>query len=100
MLDLSNAASYRDLSKPVGAQNSTRLEATLTKFEWLKNADDAGMPPFMWGSHYSTAAGVLYEFCAALYGLCGGGARLHRMGYVVVGLDCSQRFMLRPIGEL
>ncbi|XP_012083537.1 BEACH domain-containing protein C2 isoform X2 [Jatropha curcas] len=56
-LDLSNPASYRDLSKPVGALNPDRLK----KFqERYSSFDDPVIPKFHYGSHYSSAGTVLY----------------------------------------
>ncbi|CAA3016145.1 BEACH domain-containing C2 [Olea europaea subsp. europaea] len=56
-LDLSNPASYRDLSKPIGALNADRLK----KFqERYSSFDDPVIPKFHYGSHYSTAGTVLY----------------------------------------
>ncbi|KAJ6334971.1 hypothetical protein OIU78_011748 [Salix suchowensis] len=56
-LDLSDASSYRDLSKPVGALNPDRLK----KFqERYSSFDDPVIPKFHYGSHYSSAGTVLY----------------------------------------
>ncbi|CAA3000073.1 BEACH domain-containing C2 [Olea europaea subsp. europaea] len=56
-LDLYNPATYRDLSKPVGALNADRLK----KFqERYSSFDDPVIPKFHYGSHYSTAGTVLY----------------------------------------
>ncbi|CAI9764807.1 unnamed protein product [Fraxinus pennsylvanica] len=56
-LDLYNPASYRDLSKPIGALNADRLK----KFqERYSSFDDPVIPKFHYGSHYSTAGTVLY----------------------------------------
>lgn len=56
-LDLSNPAVYRDLSKPVGIQN-TKLEGMVQ--ERFEELDDPVMGRFHFGSHYSNAAGVLH----------------------------------------
>jgi hypothetical protein len=60
-LDLNDPASYRDLSKPVGALNPRRWEFFADRFESLR-ADGRGgdMPPFHYGSHYSSAGTVLF----------------------------------------
>ncbi|XP_058085876.1 BEACH domain-containing protein C2-like [Magnolia sinica] len=56
-LDLAAPTSYRDLSKPIGALNSERLE----KFqERYSSFDDPIIPKFHYGSHYSSAGTVLY----------------------------------------
>ncbi|XP_039138375.1 LOW QUALITY PROTEIN: BEACH domain-containing protein C2-like [Dioscorea cayenensis subsp. rotundata] len=56
-LDLSDPASYRDLSKPIGALNPERL----SKFqERYSSFDDPIIPKFHYGSHYSSAGTVLY----------------------------------------
>lgn len=68
-LDLNDPAVFRDLSKPVGALNEERLgrlkqrytemQATTTSFS--QNAADKGpQPMFLYGSHYSTPAFVLF----------------------------------------
>ena len=63
-LDFTNAATFRDLSKPMGAQLSDRAAAAQERFQQLRDIAmaemDAPLPPFMWGSHYSTSAGTLY----------------------------------------
>lgn len=51
-LDLSKAASFRDLSRPVGAQTSDRLEQFKRRYaEW----DDTETPPYHYGTFYSSA---------------------------------------------
>ena len=57
-IDLKDPSVYRDLSKPVGALNPTRLERLLDRFESME--DDPENPPFIYGSHYSTMGAVLY----------------------------------------
>uniref|UniRef100_A0A8B9KX49 Neutral sphingomyelinase activation associated factor n=1 Tax=Astyanax mexicanus TaxID=7994 RepID=A0A8B9KX49_ASTMX len=53
-LDLLNPASFRDLSKPVGALNTERLERLLDRYR------DMPEPRFMYGSHYSSPGYVLF----------------------------------------
>lgn len=54
--DLSISSNYRDLSKPIGAINSTRRSFYQDRYSsW----DVPGIPPFHYGTHYSTAAFVL-----------------------------------------
>uniref|UniRef100_A0AAR2JE28 Neutral sphingomyelinase (N-SMase) activation associated factor n=1 Tax=Pygocentrus nattereri TaxID=42514 RepID=A0AAR2JE28_PYGNA len=54
-LDLLNPASFRDLSKPVGALNTERLERLL-----VSRYRDMPEPRFMYGSHYSSPGYVLF----------------------------------------
>ncbi|GFP82298.1 beach domain-containing protein lvsc [Phtheirospermum japonicum] len=56
-LDLSNPSSFRDLSKPIGALNSERLQKFQERYSSL---EDPVIPKFLYGSHYSTAGTVLY----------------------------------------
>ena len=51
ILDLHNPATFRDLSKPVGALNPVRLREIMERY---KSFDTDVMPPFMYGSHYSS----------------------------------------------
>ncbi|CAM4532733.1 unnamed protein product [Leuciscus chuanchicus] len=53
-LDLLNPASFRDLSKPIGALNTERLERLLVRYR------DMPDPRFMYGSHYSSPGYVLF----------------------------------------
>ena len=55
-LDLNDPSIYRDLSKPVGALNPNRLESFLARYESLEEEDKK----FLYGSHYSSAANVLF----------------------------------------
>ena len=74
-IDLSDPSVYRDLSKPVGALNETRLRDFLERFHSLSEPADGGaggsassntIPPFMYGSHYSTMMGVVLHFLVRL----------------------------------
>ncbi|CAL9697699.1 unnamed protein product [Knipowitschia caucasica] len=53
-LDLTNAASFRDLSKPVGALNKERLDRLLARYRGMPE------PSFLYGSHYSSPGYVLF----------------------------------------
>ncbi|XP_031342782.1 protein FAN-like isoform X2 [Photinus pyralis] len=53
-LDLNNPETYRDLSKPIGALNADRLQKLMERFE------EMSFPKFIYGSHYSTPAFVLF----------------------------------------
>jgi len=57
VLALDDPATYRDLSKPVGALNAARLEAFRERMEAMEGSD---IPPFMYGTHYSNAGFVLF----------------------------------------
>ncbi|XP_072024442.1 protein FAN-like [Amphiura filiformis] len=65
-LDLENPATYRDLSKPMGALNPDRLE------RFKERCQDMPEPKFLYGSHYSTPGYVLYYLnrVAPEYSLC------------------------------
>eukprot|EP00095_Tigriopus_kingsejongensis_P009945 maker-scaffold981_size73921-snap-gene-0.19 protein:Tk09945 transcript:maker-scaffold981_size73921-snap-gene-0.19-mRNA-1 annotation:"low quality protein: wd repeat and fyve domain-containing protein 3" len=53
-LDLSDPKTFRDLSKPMGAQTGSRLEQFRRRFEeWDDPHSDA--PPYHYGTHYSSA---------------------------------------------
>uniref|UniRef100_A0A665X3Z6 Neutral sphingomyelinase (N-SMase) activation associated factor n=1 Tax=Echeneis naucrates TaxID=173247 RepID=A0A665X3Z6_ECHNA len=53
-LDMTNAATFRDLSKPVGALNMERLDRLLARYRGMPE------PRFMYGSHYSSPGYVLF----------------------------------------
>ncbi|KAI0217873.1 Protein FAN [Lamellibrachia satsuma] len=65
-LDLSNPASFRDLSKPIGALNPDRLDKLLTRYREMPE------PRFLYGSHYSSPGYVLFYLArvAPEYMLC------------------------------
>jgi hypothetical protein len=69
--DLTDKRNFRDLSKPVGALNPQRLEDFLERFNSFA---DPTIPPFMYGSHYSTSAGVVLHFLVRMHPFAG----LHR----------------------
>ncbi|CAK7234463.1 Beige protein-like 1 [Sporothrix bragantina] len=51
-LDLNNMASFRDLSKPMGAQTKQRQADFAMRYNTLA---EMGQPPFHYGTHYSSA---------------------------------------------
>ncbi|CAK7235168.1 Beige protein-like 1 [Sporothrix eucalyptigena] len=51
-LDLTNPASFRDLSKPMGAQTTQRQADFAMRYNTLAEMDQ---PPFHYGTHYSSA---------------------------------------------
>ena len=61
-LDLSDPSVFRDLRRPMGAQRTERQADLHSRFEQLRELDGMeGQPPaFHHGSHYSSAAIVLY----------------------------------------
>ena len=69
--DLNDESNFRDLSKPMGALNPQRLEEFIERFQ---SFDDTMIPPFMYGSHYSTSAGVVLHFLVRMHPF----ASLHR----------------------
>ena len=59
-INLEDPKVYRDLSLPIGALNPVRLKQFIERFKQLESDPDASMPAFHYGSHYSSAAVVLY----------------------------------------
>ena len=59
-LDLSNPAVYRDLQKPMGAINAGRATEFKNRYELWDEEENAGVPKWHYGSHYSSAGIVLY----------------------------------------
>jgi hypothetical protein len=55
-LDLGLASNYRDLSKPIGALNPTRRAFFEERYASWEHSE---IPPFHYGTHYSTAAFTL-----------------------------------------
>ncbi|GAM22142.1 hypothetical protein SAMD00019534_053170 [Acytostelium subglobosum LB1] len=55
-LDLNNPATYRDLSKPIGALNPTRLELFIERYQQCPKE----IPAFMYGTHYSSSGSVMF----------------------------------------
>eukprot|EP01105_Mastigella_eilhardi_P012460 TRINITY_DN284_c3_g1_i1.p1 TRINITY_DN284_c3_g1~~TRINITY_DN284_c3_g1_i1.p1 ORF type:complete len:2297 (+),score=617.95 TRINITY_DN284_c3_g1_i1:955-6891(+) len=56
-LDLTNSASFRDLSKPMGALHPERLADVMARYE---SFNDPEIPKFHYGTHYSTLGAVLH----------------------------------------
>ena len=67
-LDLSKDFTFRDLSKPIGAQSQDKLETFKSKYFEIVNkqsvgfgsSDSANEKPYMYLTHYSTPAIVFY----------------------------------------
>lgn len=53
-LDLDNPASFRDLSKPMGAQHNSRAEEFVERYKTFADMGDQSNP-FHYGTHYSSA---------------------------------------------
>uniref|UniRef100_A0A3Q2PY34 Neutral sphingomyelinase activation associated factor n=1 Tax=Fundulus heteroclitus TaxID=8078 RepID=A0A3Q2PY34_FUNHE len=53
-LDLTNADTFRDLSKPIGALNQERLDRLLARYRGMPE------PRFIYGSHYSSPGYVMF----------------------------------------
>lgn len=51
--------SLRDLSKPVGALNAERLAMLRRRFDEMPQEEGAP-PPFLYGTHYSNPAYVMF----------------------------------------
>lgn len=58
-LDLENPSTFRDLSKPMGAQDPVRAQHFLMKYKGLSEIKELG-EPYHYGFHYSCAGYVLY----------------------------------------
>eukprot|EP01122_Echinamoeba_exundans_P007392 TRINITY_DN2266_c0_g1_i1.p1 TRINITY_DN2266_c0_g1~~TRINITY_DN2266_c0_g1_i1.p1 ORF type:complete len:3279 (+),score=338.37 TRINITY_DN2266_c0_g1_i1:138-9974(+) len=56
-LDLSSPETFRDLSKPMGAQDPKRLTKFIEKYQALVDMDEK---PYFYGSHYSNVGTVLH----------------------------------------
>ncbi|PPQ75051.1 hypothetical protein CVT24_010464 [Panaeolus cyanescens] len=52
ILDLNNPKSYRDLTKPMGAQTPARRQAAETRYS---NLQSVGEEPFHYGTHFSSS---------------------------------------------
>lgn len=54
-LDLDNPATFRDLSKPMGAQHASRQADFVDRYKSFAEMGDHNAPPFHYGTHYSSA---------------------------------------------
>jgi hypothetical protein len=54
-LDLNNPASFRDLTKPMGAQHISRQMDFIDRYKTFADMSDQNTPPFHYGTHYSSA---------------------------------------------
>ena len=51
---------FRDLSKPIGALNPERLQHFVERYRGLEKDNDPSLPPFLYGSCYSSSGSVLF----------------------------------------
>lgn len=58
-LNLNDPTVYCDLSQPMGALNPARLEQVTERYKQMDTID-SDIPPFHYGSHYSSAGAVLF----------------------------------------
>ena len=58
-IQLSDTKIYRDLGKPIGALNPKRLEQFRERYHTFEDPSGV-MKPFLYGTHYSSAASVMY----------------------------------------
>jgi WD40 repeat protein len=59
-LDLSDPATFRDLSKPMGAMGESRAKDFAARYKELAQLNDPDLAPFHYGTHYSTSGYTLY----------------------------------------
>lgn len=59
-IDLLDPLVYRDLSRPIGALNPTKARQLQQRYATWISTDNGADPPFHHGTHYSSAAIVLY----------------------------------------
>lgn len=59
-IDLKDPKVYRDLSKPIGALGNERFQNLEQKFQEMQNNPENQIPPYHYGSHYSSVEIVLY----------------------------------------
>ena len=67
-LDLQAPATFRDLSKPVGALNEQRVGLLRERLKHMPD-DDPDFPRFLYGTHYSTPGYVMYWLVRTAPGL-------------------------------
>ena len=67
-LNLESPATFRDLSKPVGALNEQRVGLLRERLKHMPE-DDPDFPRFLYGTHYSTPGYVMYWLVRTAPGL-------------------------------
>ncbi|CAD7696355.1 unnamed protein product [Ostreobium quekettii] len=60
VLDLSSPATFRDLTKPVGALNASRLQMFRDRHREMPDESEGYPPKFLYGTHYSTPGYVMF----------------------------------------
>jgi len=96
-LDLDDPASFRDLSKPIGALNPDRLRRLLDRFREMPK--DGQPPPFLYGTHYSTPGYVLNFLVREYpeYMLCLQNGKFDSPDRLFIGIaDCWRGVMTNP----
>lgn len=54
-LDLNNPSTFRDLTKPMGAQHNSRAAEFIERYKTFAEMGDHNTPAFHYGTHYSSA---------------------------------------------
>jgi factor associated with neutral sphingomyelinase activation len=72
VLDLNDPASFRDLSKPIGALSDGRLKEFQQRYQTMpeQNEEMGIPPPFMYGTHYSGESWFIYLLSLPRYYRC------------------------------
>ena len=84
-LNTASPATYRDLSRPVGALSRERLEEYRRRYEALV---DPTIPKFMYGHHYSTAVGTVIHYLLRMYPFTELHVQYQVSGNTTFGLRC------------
>eukprot|EP00750_Incisomonas_marina_P022048 INCI4831.1.p1 GENE.INCI4831.1~~INCI4831.1.p1 ORF type:complete len:774 (+),score=149.95 INCI4831.1:113-2434(+) len=96
-LDLDDPATFRDLSKPIGALNPQRLKRLLDRFREMPKNEHP--PPFLYGTHYSTPGYVLNFLVREVpeYMLCLQNGKFDSPDRLFVGIeDCWRGVLTNP----
>ena len=102
VLDLNDPKTFRDLSKPIGALNPKRLNQVKERYDALK--DDPEIPPFHYGSHYSSAGVVMFyllrlePFTTLAYNLQGG--KFDHADRLFTGVESMWKSVLNDISDV
>jgi factor associated with neutral sphingomyelinase activation len=96
-LDLNDRSVFRDLSKPIGALNPERLETLKLRKKEMSSVDKSFN--FLYGTHYSTPAYVLFYLVRALpeYMLCLQNGRFDEPDRLFCSIaDCWKSVLTNP----
>ena len=102
VLDLNDPKTFRDLSKPVGALNAKRLKQVKERYDAL--IGDPEIPPFHYGSHYSSAGIVMFyllrlePFTTLAYNLQGG--KFDYADRLFIGIESMWKSVLTDISDV